>query len=204
MKKILITGASGTVGGAVYNSLKDKYELIRAGRKGADIQFDATDSKSIENAIKDIDELEGIITCFGKVPFSPFPEMPEEDFLSGMKNKFFGQVNIIRAALPKLSQGGSIVMTSGILSDQPINNGVCAAAVNGAINSFALALSLELKGRARVNVVSPSMVEASIKTHGHLFDGYKPTTMEDLVNAYRYCMTGLLNGKVIKLFDEIR
>lgn len=203
MKKILLVGASGVIGNAVYKNLKDEYEVIRAGRNGADIQFDANDSKSIVTALKDVGELEGIITCLGKMPFKQFVNIPEDEFIQGMTNKFFGQVNVVRAALPNLTHGGSIVLTSGILSDQPIDTSVCAASANGAINAFVLATALELKGRARVNAVSPSMVEESVVTHGRLFDGFKTTSMEDLVNAYRYCLKGLINGKVIRLFKEI-
>ena len=96
----------------------------------------------MENALKDIDPLGGMIMCFGKMPFNQFVDITEEAFHQGLENKLLGQVNVVRAALPKLVHGGSIAMTSGILSDQPIDTSVCAAAANGGINAFVLALSL--------------------------------------------------------------
>ena len=96
----------------------------------------------MENALKDIDPLGGMIMCFGKMPFNQFVDITEEAFHQGLQNKLLGQVNVVRAALPKLVHGGSIAMTSGILSDQPIDTSVCAAAANGGINAFVLALSL--------------------------------------------------------------
>jgi NAD(P)-dependent dehydrogenase (short-subunit alcohol dehydrogenase family) len=141
--------------------------------------------------------------CFGKLPFATFKEMQESDFNEGIQNKLVGQINVVRTALPILVQHGAIVFTSGILSEQPLLKTVCAAAANGAINACALALATELQGRARVNAVSPSMVADSVNVHGRSYDGLELTSMEDLVKAYRFCLSSLVNGKVIRLYREI-
>lgn len=203
MKKILLVGATGSIGSAVYKGIKDDYQVITAGRKNADIILDVTDRNSIDKALADHNNFDGVINCFGTVPFEKFETINMAAFADGITNKFIGQANIVQAMLPKLNHGASIVLTSGILNHQPIETGVSAAAANGAVDGFAQALALELAGKARVNVVSPSMVEDSIEAYGAFFDGYDVTSMQDVVKAYRRCLSGIINGQVIKLFNQI-
>ncbi|WP_198284092.1 SDR family oxidoreductase, partial [Bacillus cereus] len=60
------------------------------------------------------------------------------------------------AAQHHLNAGGSITLTSGIISAQPIRDGVNATAVNAALEGFVRAAALELLPRGlRINVVSP-------------------------------------------------
>ena len=203
MKKILIVGATGTIGQAIYNNLKNDYQIITAGRHNADLILDVTDRQSIDAAFQDLENIDGVINCFGVLPFEPFEQVDMQNFAQGITDKFLGQANIVQAILPKLNHGASIVLTSGILNHQPIHTGVCAAAANGAIDGFGQALALELAGKARVNIVSPSMVADSIDAYGAFFDGYEVTQMDDLVNAYRRCLSGIINGQVLKLFKHI-
>lgn len=203
MKKILLVGATGAIGKAVYNGLEDDYNVVTAGRKNADIILDVTNRASIDAALNNHQNFDGVVNCFGSVPFENFETVDITDFSAGINNKFLGQANIVQAILPKLNHGASIVLISGILNHQPINTGVCAAAANGAIDGFGQALALELAGKARVNVVSPSMVADSVDVYGAYFDGYDVTSMQDVVNAYRRCLSGIINGQVIKLFNPI-
>ncbi|MGL1920780.1 MAG: short chain dehydrogenase [Hyphomicrobiales bacterium] len=203
MKNILLVGASGTIGKAIYNNLKTDYNIITAGRQNADLILNVNDRQSIDKAFENLKNIDGVINTFGALPFEPFDQINMQDFANGMNDKFLGQANIVQAILPKLNHGASIVLTSGILNHQPIHTGVLAAAANGAIDGFGQALALELGGKARVNIVSPSMVADSIEAYGAYFDGYEVTQMDDLVNAYRRCLSGIINGKVIKLFKQI-
>lgn len=203
MKNILLVGASGTIGKAIHNNLKTDYNIITAGRQNADLILNVNDRQSIDKAFENLKNIDGVINAFGALPFEPFDQINMQDFANGMNDKFLGQANIVQAILPKLNHGASIVLTSGILNHQPIHTGVVAAAANGAIDGFGQALALELGGKARVNIVSPSMVADSIEAYGAYFDGYEVTQMDDLVNAYRRCLSGIINGKVIKLFKQI-
>jgi len=40
--KILLIGASGTIGRRIYETLSDKHEIVRASRSGEDIKVDMT------------------------------------------------------------------------------------------------------------------------------------------------------------------
>jgi hypothetical protein len=73
--------------------------------------------------------------------------------------------------------GGSFTLTSGIFADQPAAGVTSGGVVSGALHSFVLSAALELKGRHRVNVVSPTMVEDSTEEFGHLFPDLQAVSM---------------------------
>ncbi len=203
MKRILIVGAKGNIGKAVAKDLAQDFKIISAGRTNADIILDVTDRASIDKALKGSDKFDGLITCYGKAAFGDFTDIDLAEDGNGLGYKFSGQVNMVQAVLPLLNDGASITLTSGILNDQPIAGGVFAAAANGALNSFTYALALELNGRARVNIVSPSLIADSQDALGGKFPGFEITPMQDVINAYRHCVMGQLNGKVLRLYRPI-
>jgi NAD(P)-dependent dehydrogenase (short-subunit alcohol dehydrogenase family) len=64
----------------------------------------------------------------------------------------------------------SFTLTSGKMGDKPSKNAVGKAIVNGGINSFVLAASLEMQRGIRINAVSPGKVS--------------DTATEDLAEGY--------------------
>lgn len=74
-------------------------------------------------------------------------------------SKFFGPYGILQAALPKLRQGASVTLFSGIFSRRPAPGTSGLAAVNAAIEGLTRALALELGGRVRVNAISPGLTQ---------------------------------------------
>lgn len=61
----------------------------------------------------------------GAVHFGPFENMGSDEFAIGLK--LMGQVNLVIAGRSVLADGGSITLTSGILSEHPIRSGCKAA-----------------------------------------------------------------------------
>jgi len=199
MKKVVVVGASGVLGGAVAAGLDKDHEVIRASRKGADLLLDASNVDQLDAAFKKVGPLDGLVVCIGHVPFEPFETVDIDAFSAGIMNKFMHQANLVRAALPYLNDNASVVLTSGILADEPLIGSSCAAAANGALHSFVMAVAAELAGRIRINVVSPSVVEASVEGYGNFFDGFEATSMDSLVKGYRRCLAGPISGRVLKI-----
>jgi hypothetical protein len=73
--------------------------------------------------------------------------------------------------------------------------------INGAVNSFVLAASQELKNDQRINAVSPGLVEDSKERFGAFFPGYNLVPMEKLVNAYMLSVEGAVNGHILKVYS---
>ncbi len=81
-----------------------------------------------------------------------------------LESKIIGPLLLAKYGAPRLRAGGSITFTSGIAAYRPAPRGSVVAAVNGALESLAYALALEL-APIRVNVVSPGWVDTPIWAH---------------------------------------
>ena len=197
MKKVIVVGATGRLGSVVVGGLKD-YEVIRAGRSGPDLKIDALDFESASAALATIGPFDALISCAGvRAPFKPFEELTMEDFAIGISNKCLSQLNVVKAAIPYLTENGSITLTSGIIGDEPILGGSAAAAANGALNMCVSTLAAEYAGRLRINIVSPSIIENSVEHYGMVFDGFEPTSEKRIVEAYRRTISAPISGRVL-------
>lgn len=197
MKKIVVVGATGRLGRVVVGGLND-YEVIRAGRSGPDLKIDALDFESVSDVFASVGTFDGLISCIGGTPFKTFEELTMEDFALGLSKKCFSQLNLAKAAIPYLTENGSITLTSGIIGDEPILAGSCAAAANGALNMCVSTLAAEYAGKLRINIVSPSIIENSVEDYGMLFDGFEPTSKKRIVEAYRRTISAPISGRVLR------
>lgn len=198
--KILIIGANGTIGKKVAQALSSKHEIFTAGRTSGDIQMDITSAQSIEAGFKQMGSLDACICTAGTGYYGKLDTMTEENVYSGIRNKLMGQINVVLIGQHYLNDNGSITLTSGILSEEPVRNSSCVAMLNGGINSFVLAASLELTRGIRINVVSPGLVEDSVERYGASFPGIDPVPMNKVVNAYIRSTEGAITGKILKVY----
>ena len=199
MKKIIVVGATGKLGRVVVEGLQKDYEVIRAGRSGPDLKIDAFDFESVSDILASVGPFDGLVSCIGGTPFKTFEELTMDDFAAGLSTKCFSQLNLAKAAIPFLSENGSITLTSGIIGDEPIIAGSCAAAANGALNMCVSTLAAEYAGKLRINVVSPSIIENSVDHYGMLFDGFEATSNESIIHAYRRTISAPITGRVMSL-----
>lgn len=196
MKKIIVVGSTGRLGRVVVSGLED-YEVIRAGRSGPDLKIDALDFESVSDVFASVGSFDGLVSCIGGTPFKTFEELTMEDFATGLSKKCFSQLNLAKAAIPFLTENGSITLTSGIIGDEPILSGSCAAAANGALNMCVSTLAAEYAGRLRINIVSPSIIENSVEDYGMVFDGFEPTSEKRIIEAYRRTISAPISGRVL-------
>ena len=198
--KILLIGASGTIGKRIYEAMSAKHEIVKASRTGGDISVDITSASSIEDMYKAVDDIDAVICAAGPVAFAPFDQITEEDFYVGIKGKLMGQVNLVRIGQKHINDNGSFTLTTGILVDEPIVGSAAGTMVNGGVNAFVLAASQELPRGIRVNVVCPTEVEDSVGEFGDAFAGFTPASMERVVNGYIRSVEGKITGRVIKIY----
>ena len=197
--KILLIGASGTIGRRIYETLSAKHHIVRASRSGADVDVDITSADSIENMYKSVADIDAVICAAGPAKFGLFRDMTEDDFYVGIRGKMMGQVNLVRIGQNYINDGGSFTLTTGILADEPIAGSTAVTLLNAGLNGFALAAAQELGRGMRVNVVSPTIVEDSIEAYGEAFVGFDPAPMDRVVNAYVRCITGQFTGRVLRV-----
>jgi NAD(P)-dependent dehydrogenase (short-subunit alcohol dehydrogenase family) len=199
--RILIIGASGTVGQAVAGALAPHHELIRAGRHSGDVRVDLTDMTSVERMYREVGELDAVVTTAGHVYFGELVSTTPAQFMSGLQDKLMGQVNAVIAGIPFLRDGGSFTLTSGITAAEPIKLGTNATTVNAAIEGFVRSAATELPRGLRINVVSATLLTEALDAFGPYFPGFEAVPGERVGQVYRRSVEGVLTGRVYTIWQ---
>ncbi|GGI27713.1 short chain dehydrogenase [Pedobacter mendelii] len=197
--KIVIIGATGTLGKKVSFAFSQKHEIIRVGKSSGDIQADITDEASIKQMFDKIGSFDALISTAGQGPFAPLNKMTGENFKNGLLDKLLGQINLVLIGQHYINKNGSFTLTSGILSDHPVAAGSALSTINGGLNSFIYAASAEFSNGIRINAVSPNVVEDS-PSYFDSFPGEIPVSMDKVVKAFEKSVLGIITGQVIKVF----
>lgn len=198
--KILLIGASGTIGQRISGELSKKHDVIHASRSGDDISVDITSTDSIEAMYTGVNGVDAVICAAGPAKFAPFSEMTEDDIYVGIRGKMMGQVNLVRIGQKYVNDNGSFTLTTGILGDDPIVGSAAVSLVNGGVNSFAIAAAQELPRGMRINVVCPTVVEDSAEMYADYFPGFDPASMVRVVNGYIRSVEGKITGRIIRIY----
>ncbi|MBN4956861.1 short chain dehydrogenase [Stenotrophomonas maltophilia] len=199
--KILLVGASGTLGQAVARQLGQQHQILAAGRHSGELRVDLTDDASVAELFARTGPVDAVISTAGKLHFGPLQEMTPEQFNLGLQDKLLGQVRLALAAQHHLNAGGSITLTSGIISAQPIRDGVNATAVNAALEGFVRAAALELLPRGlRINVVSPNVLIESMAAYGPYFPGFEAVSAQRAALAFQRAVEGIQSGETITVW----
>lgn len=199
MKKIVVIGATGTVGRAVSAALKARHEVIEVGATRGQYRVDTTDPASIERLFGEIGKVDGIVTATGKLHFGPLPEMSAEQFWVGLRDKLMGQINVVLGAQRYVNDGGSFTLTSGIVGDEPIREGANATTVNLALEGFVRGAAIELPRGIRINVVSPTVLTEALDAFAPYFRGFEPVSAERAAQAYLRSVEGAQTGRVYRV-----
>ena len=197
--KILIIGATGTIGKAIVNELNPRHEIIIAGHTRGDIQVDLKNEQSIVDMYKKISSLDAVIVAAGNVHFGPLASMNTELYGIGLNHKLLGQVNIVLKGIDYLNEGGSFTLTSGVLNHDPIKLGSSASMVNGAIDGFVKSAAIEMPKYLRINCVSPTVLTESMDKYASYFRGYKSVSAADVALSYSKSVEGNQTGQIYKV-----
>ena len=160
--KILVIGATGTIGGAVAQALEARHEVLGASRARSAFTVDLADPESIKRLYGKVGRLDAVVSAAGQAVFRPLLGLSDADFAVGITNKLMGQVNLVRFGVEVLADGGSFTLTSGILSRQPMPSGAAISMVNAGIEGFVRAAALELPRGLRINAVAPGWVRETL------------------------------------------
>ena len=198
--RILIIGASGTIGKKLSPSLKFNHEIITAGRNSGDFKVDITLEQSIQNLFKQVRNIDACICAAASGPLDNFETLTETQLHKDLKGKMYGQINIVLIGQHYLNDNGCFTITTGIFADKPYKGVTGGAIISGALHSFVLSASIELPRGLRINAVSPSMVEDSVKDFGHLFPNLQPVSMERIVNAFTESVETNITGQILRVY----
>ena len=102
----------------------------------------------------------------------PLGSITENSFDDIFNVNVRGTLFTVQKALPLMKDGGSIILNSSIVGVKGFPGTTVYSASKAAYSSFARTWTAELKGRIRVNVISPGTIDTAI------FDG-TPQEMKD-------------------------
>jgi NAD(P)-dependent dehydrogenase (short-subunit alcohol dehydrogenase family) len=192
--KIIIVGATGTIGKHVTAALQKEHEVLKVGSKSGDLNVDISSPQSIEEFYKQAGAFDALVSVSGDGHFGPLTSMKDADFRKGIDSKLMGQVNLVLIGQHYINPKGSFTLTSGSLAEDPIVLGANLSTLNGAINGFVRSAAIELDNGIRINAVAPTVVEES-PVYFPFFPGQIPVSMKRVTNAYVKSVLGAQTGQ---------
>ncbi|MFC4559063.1 short chain dehydrogenase [Virgibacillus kekensis] len=198
--KILVVGASGTIGKEIVSALEGDNEIIQAGRNGADVSVDITSPDSIREMYAEIGKVDAVINASGKANFSAVSELTPEVNEKGIQSKLKGQINLVLLGMEHVNDNGSFTLTTGVMMDDPIPMGASAAMANGGVKAFVKAASIEMPRGIRINSVSPNIVQESWDRLGDFFAGFEPVPASRVARAFVKSVNGKQTGNNYEVY----
>lgn len=172
-QKVVVVGGSSGIGLATAGLAKregaevviasrnaDRLNAVAANLGARAIAADVTTDESVENLFRACGPVDHVVVTAAQLRSGPFKTVAMDDVRSTMEGKFWGAWRVARFA--EIRPGGSLTLVSGYLSIRPRPNSAIVGAANGAIESLARSLALEL-APVRVNAVSPGIIDTPIR-----------------------------------------
>ena len=134
-KNILLIGGSHGIGFEMAKALHNKYTVYVASRTNEElynldvnyIKFDATTDTLDESQLPE--EIHGFAYCPGSINLKPLKMLSIDIFKEEMELNFFALVNVVKAVIPRMTEGSSMVFfsTVAVSTGMPFHTSVAAA-----------------------------------------------------------------------------
>lgn len=193
--RVVVVGASGTIGRAVVEALRARHEVIGVSRTHGQYNLDIVSPESIRRLYDQIGRFDALIAAAGDARFGPLETLTDADFQLGLSSKLMGQLNLVRLGLAHVERAGSFTLTSGVLASEPTPGSSAISLVNAGIEAFARAAALELPRGIRINVVSPPWVSETLVAMGRDPGGGLPAAR--VAAAYVESIEGRRTGEIL-------
>jgi NAD(P)-dependent dehydrogenase (short-subunit alcohol dehydrogenase family) len=172
-KKVVVVGGSSGIGLSTAELAKSEGADVIVASRNADrlnavaaklgataIATDVTNDQSVIDLFRTCGLVDHVVVTAAQLRSGPFKSVSMEDVRATMEGKFWGAWRVARAA--DIRPGGSLTLVSGVLSIRPRPAAAIVGAANGALESLARSLALEL-APIRVNCVSPGIIDTPIR-----------------------------------------
>lgn len=192
--KVLVIGATGTIGGAVASALEASHQVVKGSRRGP-VKVDMEDPSSLDALFDEVPDLDAVVCCAASGPLVDLESAADEEIVTGVQAKLLGQVALVQRAVRRLRDGGSITLTGGTFST-PLAGGSLGALVNTGLEGFVRNAASELPRRLRINLISPGWIKETLESMGA--DGSEGTPVSEVARAYVTTVEGTAQGQTIR------
>ena len=193
--RIVVLGATGTIGKAVAELIREKGHEVIAASRSSEPPVDISNPTSIDAFFAQIGEVDAIVSATGKAAFVALQDLTEEQIQLSLTSKLMGQINTVRRGLSNLRPNGVAVITGGFLAYSPAPKTSMIAMVNAGLEGFARAAALDFTDGRRIVIVHPPWVA---ETAAQL--GMDPTPWPNaakVAEAYLTALEGKQNGEPV-------
>ncbi|MEO3767298.1 short chain dehydrogenase [Streptomyces sp. B8F3] len=193
--KVLVIGATGTVGSAVVSALEeDSHQVVKASRSGP-VRVDLDDPATLDGLFDDVPDLDAVVCCAASGPLVELASVTDDEFAAGVRGKLLGQVALARRAMRRLPDGGSVTLTGGTFS-APLAGGSLGALVNSGLEGFVRNAAAEMPRNLRINLISPGWITETLESLG--MDPADGTPAAEVARAYAEAVTGTAQGRTVR------
>ena len=113
--KIIVIGATGTIGKAVVDILAPDHQILAVGHGSGDLRVELSSPDSIEKMFAAAGNFDALISAAGPASFGSLDELNDDDYEFAFRNKLMGQVNLLRLGRHHVSDRGCFTLTTGIV-----------------------------------------------------------------------------------------
>ena len=181
-KVAVITGANSGIGLATAKLyLKEGAKVVLSGRRQEALNEVAKDLEgdfiTVRADVSNIEDNENLIkqatAKYGKIdvlflnagiaPLSPTTDITEDHFAELVNINLKGPVFAVKAALPHITDGGTILFTNSVVHQKGFDGLSIYSATKGALRAYQRVLTSEVKSRGiRVNSIAPGPIDTPI------------------------------------------
>ncbi|HDZ3735788.1 TPA: SDR family oxidoreductase [Vibrio vulnificus] len=186
---VVLGGTSG-IGAELAKQLESDHTIVHVASRQTGL--DISDEKSVYHYFENIGAFDHLIVTAGSyAPAGKVVDVEVTQAKYAFDTKFWGAVLAAKHGARYLKQGGSITLTSGMLSRKVVANTYVKAAINAAIEATTKVLAKEL-APIRVNAISPGLTKT---------EAYKGMNADDRDTMYQRTQSHLPVGKVGEASD---
>ncbi|HAS6210001.1 TPA: SDR family oxidoreductase [Vibrio vulnificus] len=186
---VVLGGTSG-IGAELAKQLESDHTIVHVASRQTGL--DISDEKSVYHYFETIGAFDHlIVTASSYAPAGKVVDVEITQAKYAFDTKFWGAVLAAKHGARYLKQGGSITLTSGMLSRKVVANTYVKAAINAAIEATTKVLAKEL-APIRVNAISPGLTKT---------EAYKGMNADDRDAMYQRTQSHLPVGKVGEASD---
>ena len=206
--RILVIGATGTVGQNVVRALsahhekvgQGQLEIISASRSSTEHPVDCRDDASVAALFDSIGTVDAVVSTIGGAKWASASDAGLETYASTVNGKLLCQVRITLAARGYVRPGGSVTLTSGIVGSFAFPGGSPSAIANLGLDAFVKNAAAELP-HMRLNTVSATVLEESADAYAAVFPGFAAVPGAVAAAAFVRSVYGAETGQTIKAWS---